>query len=142
MTAINKKGPGAPTHVLVDMLGHPAVELTQAEDAVGSNGRGDLAAPAAVSGSEDVIVLIIGILAGCASCAILLSVVCLFVQRRTRSRSFMTTRLSNGNEISSSTKTKDKKMIVVKDLSVSDGSVLGTTSSEYFEPNLKQSTGK
>ena len=43
MTPFNKKGPGAPTHVLVDMLGHPAVELTQAEDAVqGSGARADL----------------------------------------------------------------------------------------------------
>jgi hypothetical protein len=47
----NKKGPGAPTHVLVDMLGHPAVELTQAEDAVGSGARADAAAPASIGGS-------------------------------------------------------------------------------------------
>jgi hypothetical protein len=58
MTPFNKKGPGAPTHVLVDMLGHPAVELTQAEDAVGSGARADLATPAAVSGSEDILVLV------------------------------------------------------------------------------------
>jgi hypothetical protein len=91
MTPFNKKGPGAPTHVLVDMLGHPAVELTQAEDAVGSGARADLATPAAVSGSEDVLVLIVGIVAGIASCVAIFTVVCLLVRRRVRTRRFSAT---------------------------------------------------
>jgi hypothetical protein len=155
MTPINKKGPGAPTHVLVDMLGHPAVELTQAEDAVGSGARADLAAPAAVSGSEDVLVLVVGILAGCASCAILMSIVCLVARRRTRLRRFSATptrrgddngaivtattlsRTSGGKEVNVTT-----SVVTSKDAALGNGSIVGTTCSDYFgSPAQNSSSG-
>jgi len=70
------------------MLRHPAVELTQAEDAVGGGARADLASPAAVSGSDDVVVLIVGVIAGSATCVTLLSIVCLVIRRRSRTRRY------------------------------------------------------
>ena len=87
IAAINKKGPGASTFILVDMLGHPAVELTQAENAITID-----AAPAKVSGFDDIIVLAVGILTGCASCAILLFLVYFILKRRKRSRNFLRNR--------------------------------------------------
>jgi len=38
VTPMNKKGVGQTTHVIVDTLRHPAVELTQAEGATGDEG--------------------------------------------------------------------------------------------------------
>ena len=69
------------------MLGHPAVELTQAENAITID-----AAPAKVSGFDDIIVLAVGILTGCASCAILLFLVYFILKRRKRSRNFLRNR--------------------------------------------------
>ena len=87
IAAINKKGAGASTFILVDMLGHPAVELTQAENAITID-----SAPAKVSGFDDIIVLAVGILTGCASCAILLFLVYFILKRRKRSRNFLRNR--------------------------------------------------
>jgi len=41
VTPLNKKGAGQTSHVIVDTLQHPAVELTQAEGAKGANGGGE-----------------------------------------------------------------------------------------------------
>ncbi len=40
VTPLNKKGVGKKTHVIVDTLRHPAVELTQAEEGARGGGSG------------------------------------------------------------------------------------------------------
>lgn len=148
MTPVNKKGPGTPTHVLVDMLGHPAVELTQAEDAVGSNARDDVATRS-TTGSEDVIALIIGICSGFAICICFLSIAC-FIKRRTSQRHFPTTTQAkdditkNGNTIVTATplsKTSSNELnistsfVPSKENIERNGSVLGKNCSEFFGPS-------
>ena len=147
LTPINKKGPGVPTHVLVDMLGHPAVELTQAEEAAGSGARADLN-PVAIYGFEDIIVLIIGILAGCAACAILMTIAFLIAKSQTVRRHYTSStqlsdeNIANGSTIVTATpflRTCGGKEVNVttsfvpnKEAIINNGSILGTNCSDFF----------
>ena len=92
ITPVNKKGVGQTSHVLVDTLSHPAVELTQAEDAASAVDPSD-----AVSGNdnllnfnvdnkEDMVVVVTGIITGGFICVLVLAIASLLIRRYVRKK--------------------------------------------------------
>ena len=98
MTVYNKLifehpiGMGQPTHVLVDTLQHPAVELTQAEGAaVDSSDVSDASSASSSSSNsldlvsdyltDDWMIIITGVIGGCVGCILLLAIVSVTTRR-------------------------------------------------------------
>ena len=107
------------------------------------------ATPAAVSGSDDLLVLVVGIISGSVSCVTILTVVCLLVRRRIRTRQFTATTNRHGDEngalptATSLTRNAGGKEVnittsVVSKDSIANGSIIGTTSSDYFGSPVQQ----
>ena len=85
-------GMGQPTHVLVDTLQHPAVELTQAEGAaVDSSDVSDASSASSSSSNsldlvsdyltDDWMIIITGVIGGCVGCILLLAIVSVTTRR-------------------------------------------------------------
>ena len=76
VTPVNKKGVGKSTHVIVDTLRHPAVELTQAEGAAASDGTDILSSAQEDNGGsgDDDWAVVTGALVGTAGCLAILVV--------------------------------------------------------------------
>ena len=88
---------GQPTHVLVDTLQHPAVELTQAEGAaVDSSDVSDTSSASSSSSNsldlvndyltDDWMIIVTGVIGGCVGCVLLLAIVSLTMRRCYKSR--------------------------------------------------------
>ena len=105
------------------------------------------ATPAAVSGSDDLLVLVVGIISGSVSCVTILTVVCLLVRRRIRTRQFTAATNRHGDEngalptATSLTRNAGGKEVNITTSVVSKdsiGSIIGTTSSDYFGSPVQQ----
>ena len=118
-----KKGMGQPTHVLVDTLQHPAVELTQAEGAaVDSADVSDTSSASSSSSSsldlvsdyfsDDWMIIITGVVGGCFGCVLLLAIVSLTMRRyykvRGSGRSHNHTRSRDSNSLNNSESSSEK----------------------------------
>ena len=116
-------GMGQPTHVLVDTLQHPAVELTQAEGAaVDSSDVSDTSSASSSSSNsldlmndyltDDWMVIITGIIGGCIGCVLLLAIVSLSMRRcyksRSSNRSHKHNRNRDSNGLNNSDSSSDK----------------------------------
>ena len=114
---------GQPTHVLVDTLQHPAVELTQAEGAaVDSSDVSDTSSASSSSSNsldlvndyltDDWMVIITGIIGGCIGCVLLLAIVSLSMRRcyrgRNTNRNHKHNRNRDSNGLSNSDSSSDK----------------------------------
>ena len=114
---------GQPTHVLVDTLQHPAVELTQAEGAaVDSSDVSDTSSASSSSSNsldlvndyltDDWMVIITGIIGGCIGCVLLLAIVSLSMRRcykgRNTNRNHKHSRNRDSNGMNNSDSSSDK----------------------------------
>ena len=97
---------GQPTHVLVDTLQHPAVELTQAEGAaVDSSDVSDTSSASSSSSNsldlvndyltDDWMIIVTGVIGGCVGCVLLLAIVSLTMRRCYKSRNSSQTHKHN-----------------------------------------------
>ena len=111
---------GQPTHVLVDTLQHPAVELTQAEGAaVDSADVSDTSSASSSSSNsldlvndyltDDWMVIITGIIGGCIGCVLLLAIASLSMRRCYKSRNTNRThKHRDSNGLNNSDSSSDK----------------------------------
>jgi hypothetical protein len=114
---------GQPTHVLVDTLQHPAVELTQAEGAaVDSSDVSDTSSASSSSSNsldlvneyltDDWMIIVTGVIGGCVGCVLLLAIVSLTMRRcyksRNSSRNHKHNRARDSNGLNNSDSSSEK----------------------------------
>ena len=114
---------GQPTHVLVDTLQHPAVELTQAEGAaVDSSDVSDTSSASSSSSNsldlvnnyltDDWMIIVTGVIGGCVGCVLLLAIASITMRRcyksRNSSRNHKHNRTRDSNGLNNSDSSSEK----------------------------------